>query len=579
MGDFSIGDMQGLLYRKLFKKQKPKHEIDNKSRAARMSKIIKQQHTEHLVVRRKKVKKKKVKKNKHKFEKFELRTPTKLVLFGHNTTRSMHYILVDPHVHVRITKNPVENEFVYYVMEPELSNQEKIVLSKVKEGLIQTIDIKLSTVKKEETLFEYLEGKIQDLIDEYGFDITQEQYDKIMYYIYRDFVGLNEIEALMLDPYIEDIGCDGVGVPIYIVHKRYGSIKTNIVFKNEDYLKELVVKMAERCNRYISYANPLLDGSLPDGTRVQASMAGDVTTRGPTFSIRKFTESPFTPVEIIKLGTASEELLSYLWFLVENGTNILVCGGVATGKTTLLNAISLFIPPELKIVSIEDTRELRLPHENWIPGVVRLGFGSDMTGEVTLFDLLKESFRQNPDYLIVGEIRGEEASVMFQGMSSGHPTMSTMHAGSVDAVVKRLETPPINLSPGLIDSLDLVIVMVHAREKGKSTRRIRELVEIESVNKDTGNVKSNKPFIWLPAVDNYEFRGNSYLLQKISIEKGFSMKYIQKELVRRKKVLEWIIDQDITDWHQVAEIISQYTRDPKGILKRVKNDLNKNKKV
>ena len=372
---------------------------------------------------------------------------------------------------------------------------------------------------------------------------------------------------MMNDPYIEDIGCDGFNIPIYVVHQKFGSMKTNVIYTKEEELRDFVIKLAERCDRYISYAEPLLDGALSDGSRIQASLAGDVTTRGPTFSIRKFRETPFTPVDMMKLKTASPDILAYLWYAIENNSNILITGGVSTGKTSMLNTISMFIPNSAKIVSIEDTRELNLPHENWIPGVARTGFSGTGTGEVTMFELLKESFRQNPDYLIIGEVRGKEAYVMFQGMASGHPSISTLHAGSADDVVQRLQSRPINLSAGLISSLNIIIVMVHAREKGKSARRIKEIVEIEKVNPETGALKVSKPFVWAPTEDSYDYSGNSFVLEKISSSKGISMSHMIKDIERRKKLLKWLYEKNITDIKEIVKYINVYNANPKKIEK------------
>lgn len=332
--------------------------------------------------------------------------------------RNIIYPVIKPYAYVSVRFDEAERALTYNIIEPALNEYEAAILKKLKEGLVQIIDVTLEDIKQHEKIIDFLESSIQRLIYEYSFDLNEKEYLKIMYYVYRDFVGYNRIEPMMNDPYVEDIGVDGVGIPIYVVHQKFGSIKTNIVYKNEEELREFVIKLAERCDRYISYAEPLLDGTLKNGSRVQASLAGDVTTRGPTFSIRKFRETPFTPVDMIRLGTASAEMLAYLWFVVENGANVLISGGVSTGKTSFLNTISLFIPEEAKIVSIEDTRELNLPHENWIPGVARVGFTGTGVGEVTMYELLRESFRQNPDYLVVGEVRGKEAYVMFQGMAS-----------------------------------------------------------------------------------------------------------------------------------------------------------------
>lgn len=544
-----LKELKGILYRKFIKKEEAPVP---KTRAGQMIYTIKLRN-----------------KGKIKFEIMTAKTLTTLPSPNEIRYKGVIYPLIKPYAYANIKWDSKEHSLVYKVLEPKLSQREREILEKLKDGLIQIIKVSLADIKNEEKMLEFLEENINMLIKEYGFELGEQEYIKIMYYIYRDFIGLNEIEPFLRDPYIEDIGADGVGIPVYVVHQRYGSVKTNIVYNDENYLKAFVTKLAERCDRYISYADPLLDGSLPDGTRVQASLAGDVTTRGPTFSIRKFRETPYNPVDMIHLNTASAEMLAYLWFVVENGANILITGGVATGKTSFLNMLSLFIPPEAKIVSIEDTRELLLPHENWIPGVARTSFGSSGVGEVTMFELLKESFRQNPDYLIVGEIRGKEAYVMFQSMASGHPSLSTMHAGSVDDVLRRLQTKPIDLSPGLLDSLDIVIVMMHAREKGKSARRVKELVEIESVNPGTGSARTAKVFVWLPADDNFEYRGNSWLLGRIAAEKGLRMNDVTKDIARRKKLLNWMVANNLSKLDDVTKYIRLYYHDPEKVDKMI----------
>ncbi|HLC67484.1 MAG TPA: type II/IV secretion system ATPase subunit [archaeon] len=477
------------------------------------------------------------------------------------------YPLIRPYSYANIKFDAGENSLVYNMLEPRMNDKEKYIMQKIHEGLIQIIDVSLDDVKHGDKVLTFLEKSVTRLLDEYNFKLTEQEYIKIMYYIFRDFVGLNRIEPLLSDPYIEDIGCDGLNVPVYVVHQKFGSIKTNIVYTDAKELRDFVTKLAERCDRYISYAEPLLDGSLPDGARVQASLAADVTTRGPTFSIRKFRSEPLSPVDMIRLNTASPEMLAYLWFLIEHGMNILIAGGVSTGKTSLLNGISFFIPPEAKIVSIEDTRELNLPHENWIPGAARSGFTGSGVGEVSMYELLRESFRQNPDYLIVGEIRGKEAYVMFQAMASGHPSISTVHAGSVDDLMKRLQTKPINLSAGLIESLDLVIIMIHAREQGKSARRVKEVVEIEDIDIASGQPITNKAFVWLPATDSFEYRSNSWLLERVSTQKGIPMNTIIKEIAKRKKFLSWMYENNVTDMKEVGKYMSAYYRNPEKINK------------
>jgi flagellar protein FlaI len=508
-------------------------------------------------------------KKKSKFPKFSISIIKKPII---SNKLPIRYPLIYPYSYALIRKDPIKNEVIYNVVEPILTEYEKEILDRIKRGLIQIIDISPSSIKERNLLIEILENKVHKIIDQYGIKITPEQYLKIMYYIYRDFVGLNEIEPLMYDPFIEDIGVDGVNLPVFVVHQRLGSIKTNIVYNNVEKLRDFVVKLAERCDRYISYAEPLLDGTLPDGSRVQATLTGDVTTRGPTFSIRKFREEPLSPIDLIALKTASSELLAYLWYAIEAKKNILICGGTSTGKTSLLNAISLFIMPEAKIVSIEDTRELMLPHEHWIPGVARPAFGGSGVGEVSLYDLLRESFRQNPDYLIVGEIRGKEAYVMFQGMASGHPSFSTMHAASLEDVIKRLESPPIELSPFLIEILDIVIIMVHAREKGKSARRVKEVMEIQNIDKTTGRANAVRSFAWIPSEDKIEFKGYSWVLEKIAMEKGISFREVQKEINQRRELLEWLLKNGIRSIKDVSKYIVMYYKDKDKLLKMIKEN-------
>lgn len=519
---------------------------------------------------------------KVKYPKIQIKEPRKLVVFPSIKKSSkidVKYPILEPFVYAHVKWNPEKRGLVYEVIEPVLSKKEKDLFRTVKKDLLEIIDVELSNVKKSGKIFEYLQEKLKLILEGENLNLEMETYVKIMYFIYRDFVGFNEIEGLMHDPYIEDIGCPGLDIPVFVVHRRFGSVETNIVFNDNAYLNNFVIKLSERCGRYISYAKPLLDGSLPDGSRVQATLAKDVTTKGPTFSIRKFRVEPFTPVDMLNFNTASPDLMAYLWLMVDSRASTMICGGVSTGKTTFLNVMSMFIAPEDKIVSIEDTRELNLQHENWIPSVSRSGFGvpeasGKRYGEVTLFELLKESFRQNPDYVIVGEVRGREAYVMFQGMASGHSSMGTIHAGSIEDVIKRLETPPIELSPSLIETLDIVVVMVHAKEKGKSSRRVKEVAEIESIDPKTGTPHSIKVFDWNPSTDTFsESMEESYLLKKMAYEKGIGYEEIVKELKKRASILMWMRKFGVNAFEDVAKLINLYYKEPAIIMEWVEKSI------
>ncbi|MBI2499024.1 Flp pilus assembly complex ATPase component TadA [Candidatus Woesearchaeota archaeon] len=339
------------------------------------------------------------------------------------TKLNIRYPLIAPFAYAHIFWDEKRHELIYQVEEPILNSDEQRVLAILEKGIEELINISFIAIKSSEVIIKYLEENVKVLLNEYRIKVNKNTLLKLMYYIYRDFVGLNEIEPIMRDYFIEDIECNGVNSSVYIVHRKYRNIRTNVLYNDVSKLTSLVEKLAQKCGKYISYASPLLDGALPDGSRANATYTQDITSKGPTFTIRKFTVDPWSPVKLMQFRTVSPEVLAYLWLLIEYESNVLIVGGTGTGKTSFLNSIAFFVPPQARIVSIEDTRELNLLHENWLPSVAREGVGitslvGTKQGEVTLFDLLKESFRQRPDYVVVGEIRGAEAYVLFQGMSS-----------------------------------------------------------------------------------------------------------------------------------------------------------------
>lgn len=482
------------------------------------------------------------------------------------------YPLIKPFAYAHVKWDEDQKEIIYELQEPTLTEEDEETLELIQENLSEKLDVSLDAIKDREKTIKYLQKKIDELLTELGVKIEEERHNKIMYFIYRDYVGLGKIEPFMHDPYIEDLGADGTGVPIFAVHSEFGSVKSNVRYEEEDELKNLVVKLAERCGKYVSYANPLLDGALPDGSRVNASLTSDVTAHGPTFSIRKFQDTPFSAVDMMNLGTANAQLMAYIWLMEEYQQSYLICGGTATGKTSFLNSTVSFIPPEDKIVSIEDTRELQLPHENWIPSVTRKMFGTESDSDVDMNKLLEESFRENPDYVIVGEVRGEEASVLFQGMASGHPSVGTMHASGPNDVVKRLVTPPISLSPALVESLDVIVSMTHAKGVEKSARRVRGVHEIQKVLSDSQTARTNEIFTWTAKDDSFRMRGQPYIFDEISNDYGVTKEKLRNELETRTRILEWLQEKDVSDFTVVSEIISEYYKDREMVLKMVDSE-------
>jgi flagellar protein FlaI len=484
------------------------------------------------------------------------------------TKTNVRYALIPPFTFAHIYWNPKISEVVYEVEEPMLTKEEKEYKKELILAMKNIVDFNTIIEKSPEKLISYIDKMFKILAIELGIYVSYESYRKIFYYLYRDFVGFNETDPLLKDYYVEDIECNGVETPVYIVHRIYRNLKTNIVFRDLDKLASFVEKLSQKCGKYISYARPILDGSLPDGSRVNATYTKDITSRGPTFTIRKFTKTPWTPSQLLSFKTLSPEMLAYLWLLLEYKMNILIAGGTASGKTTLLNAIAFFIPPESRVVSIEDTRELNLPRENWLPSVVRTATGvGKLTGEIDLFTLLRSSFRQNPDYVIVGEVRGKEAYVLFQGMASGHSSISTLHADSVDTVIKRLETPPIELSPTLLNVLDCICIMTHAIVSKQETRKLREIVEIINVSQE-GIASTNMPFIWNSREDQFYFKKESRIFEKISRRYGLTIEEIREEFRKRTKLLYKLFQSTVFGFEEFQDVINEYYKNPKKVLKK-----------
>ena len=479
---------------------------------------------------------------------------------------NVRYPLVSPFAFAHIFIDRETKELLYNVEEPILTDDEKSLLKLLQLGLEEVLNMDFVGDLNKEKIISYLEDNTKSILAELGARITPETYQKLMYYIYRDSVGFNKVEPLLNDYYIEDIECNGVNSPIYIVHRVYENMRTNIVFDSVDEIRDFVEKLAQKCGKYISYAQPFLDAALPDGSRVNASYSSDITTKGPTFTIRKFTEKPLTPVNLIMNRTLTPKIAAYFWLAIDYKMNLMAIGETASGKTTFLNSILHFIPSEARIASIEDTREINLAHSNWIPAVSRVSLGSKV-GDIDLFSLLKETFRQNPDYVVVGEVRGKETFVLFQGMASGHSCYSTFHAGSFSTLVRRLETPPINLPPELVDSLDIITSMIHIKERDKNIRRVQEVDEILPYSKDENK---NVVFKWDAAKDIFLESKDSIILKKIHAKTGKSLEELRSELRMREKVLIKLAELNITDYKKFSEIIDLYYHNREKVLKSLK---------
>ena len=485
------------------------------------------------------------------------------------------YPIQEPYVYAAIVKDPETQKTRYEVIEPTLQKEDENLLKEIKSLLMEEIDVNLKEIEIKEKAEKYLREKAAQIIKKYHIKVPPESVDKLLYYIMRDFIGYGKIDPLMKDHLIEDISADGVNIPIYVWHRVYESIPTNIIFKDEAELNSFIIRLAYLAGKNISIASPILDASLPDGSRIQLTYGNEITRRGSTFTIRRFRVDPLTISDLIAFNTLSSDMAAYLWYIIENRASVLVAGGIAAGKTTMLNCLSMFIKPEMKIVSVEDTQELNLPHENWVPSVVRLGFGHEERGggSITLFDLLKAAVRQRPDYIIVGEIRGEEAYTLFQAMATGHLGMCTIHAESVEAVINRLESEPMNIPRPLIAMIDVIMVMARTEIEGKPARRTLTATEVVGLDAKTKELMTEEVFRWRASEDKFEFLGHSSLLEDHMKKLDLSEEDVRRELQRRKTVLEWMVKKGIRKHTEVANVIREYYANPSRVYQRARMGL------
>jgi len=428
-------------------------------------------------------KKKKGLLKKEIFEPYNLEIHGELVEYSppHKWKVVEEYWAQEPYCKIFIIHNEEEHDYRYVVVEPELNAFEVEVLNEVSIALRDLLEEREfeEDMVKEEVLKENLDWLIKDM----GIKLEAKSYYKILYYIMRNFINYDKITPLMIDKMLEDISCNGYNVPIFVFHRNYANLETNIKF-DKDELDAFVVKLAQQCGKHISIAEPMVDATMPDGSRIQMTLGREVTDHGSTFTIRKFREEPVTPIDLIIWKTFSTEQMAYLWLCIENKKSLIFAGGTASGKTTSMNAISLFIPRKAKIVTIEDTRELMLPHENWIPSVTRDAFHGDK-GAIDMYDLLRAALRQRPEYILVGEVRGREALTLFQAMATGHTTYSTLHADSVNGAIHRLENPPIGVPRPMLEALDIVSIQSQTYVNDKRVRRNVEIAEIVGLDAHT----------------------------------------------------------------------------------------------
>lgn len=509
--------------------------------------------------------------------------------------------------------NPYVNEYLYRVVEPEMNEREerlrirvstdireefenlpveemsppemkdaveelardhlerqKTILGTYGNDTLEAVD--KYTNKMSEYAPESLSDSFEEVAKEKEFDkITDENIEKIVYYIVRDYAEYEKLTPIMKDENIEDVSCNGPDVPIFLYHSEYQDVISNVMYEKEE-LDQFVAALAQKSEKNISIAEPDMQGRLPDGSRVQLTYSDEISDEGSNFTIRLFEDEPFTPIDLIEFDTFSKQQMAYLWLAIENEKSLIFAGGTASGKTTSMNAISLFIPPRSKVVSIEDTREITLRHSNWIKSVTRESFGSDESGAVDMYDLLRDALRQRPEYIIVGEIRGAEAQTLFQAMSTGHTTYSTMHADDVTSAIRRLENDPINLPRQMLTSLDILSVQVRKIDDGDAIRRCKEMVEIIDVKSETNEIKSQTVFDYNNKTDHIDFMGDSNVMDEIRVLNNWTEEELEEEIDRRVRALDYLIENvDVRDYEIIAGVLRSYMQDKELIMEQIEN--------
>jgi len=459
------------------------------------------------------------------------------------------YWVLPPYVYIKIVRNG-KSGFTYTVMEPPITQKEHIVLQETFHRLRKVIiyddpDHPLTDQIKPEPVVR--------IIRDFFPDIAKDRLSVLTYYVHRDLSGLGPLEALMQDPALEDISCNGEKLPVFVFHRNFGSIPTSILFQ-EGELNLFVLKLAQKANKQISLTNPMLDATLPGGSRVQITYSNVISLRGSSFTIRKFRAEPMTPLDLLRSGTFSAGILAFLWLVIEHRRSLIIAGGTASGKTTTMNAISLFIPLNAKIVSLEDTHEIQLPHKNWLANLTRELNTPGIQGNIDLFSLLKSSMRQRPEYIIVGEVRGKEAQTLFQAMNTGHATLSTIHAGSVREAINRLTHEPINVPRMMFSALDLVITQSINTHDNNRIRRCLAIHEI-TVD-DNGTIIPIKLYEWDIRTDTFrKVSSRAGVLDEIAAMRGWSPEQVLEELKKREEFLTVARDASPPDILDLAHAI------------------------
>lgn len=466
------------------------------------------------------------------------------------------------------------NEIIpqYDVVKQNYSPEEKILLGEIRANLV---DLAISSGENfqpnEEKLLNDIRNFLFLRLSESNPKISRKYLDSLSQKLLRDIIGYGEIDSLIQDDDLEEIMIIGINKPVFVYHRKYGMMKTNVIFNDERELMDLIDSIARQINRRIDQESPILDGRLLDGSRINATIP-PVSADGPSLTIRKFKKDPFTIIDLINSKTISIELAAFLWLCFDGlgvkSANAIISGGTSSGKTTTLNALSAFINPKERIITIEDTLELQIPHEHVIRMETRPA-NVENKGELTMNDLVKNSLRQRPDRIIVGEVRAEEAITLFTALNTGHSGFGTLHSNDARETITRLTNEPMSVPKIMIQAIDFIIMQNRIyTSSGVSFRRISEVVEV--VGMENGVIQLNKLFQWNPERDTIDNVGvSSKTLNQIASLSGISLNEIYREIENRETLLKHMVNQNIRSVDDVNAVLELYYKDPEKVLNKI----------
>jgi len=474
------------------------------------------------------------------------------------------YPLLPPFSYATILYNEAKADVIYHVSELKLTQIEQKIcenLNALIEESLESTEI-ISSTSNFDSFLDNIIKKHEKMFSSNSFSSLQ----KVKYYLSRDIAGFGLIDPLMHDVNIEDVSCSGVGEPIYIWHRNFDSIKTNIKFDTHENLNSFVSRIVFRSGKHISSAHPITDLALKGGHRLSVLYQKEVTPKGTSFTIRKFREDPYSIIDLINFGTLDVQIVAYIWMLIESKSSFVIIGSTGSGKTTILNACAGLMNPDYKIFTVEDVAEINISHKNWFSLVSRTGFGSKGEGDISLFELVKAGMRHRPDYIVIGEIRGSEAYVLFQAMATGHGGISTIHADSVESAIKRLQQKPMEIPASYIPLINCAVVI--KRIKDRSTNRTtRKAVMVSEISNDK---IFNHVFQWNPKSDNFDGDlSQSLLFKKIADSTGQELNNILEEYQKRKMVIQWMVENNVHTYVKVAEVVGKYYRDSHALMQTI----------